>query len=467
MSTPNTSIGDAGKRGPSPSLAEILRLLHEKTMHPAFVRGVALAVVMAGILVTEAILHFRAADAASQRATTALTLASELRARAERELNSVLYLSSGIVAYLTVRHAQMDSDEVRRLLAAVYSRGRHIRNLALAEEYRIAYVHPLAGNEQAIGVDYRNLPAQWPSVQRAVASRNVILTGPVKLVQGGTGLIYRTPVLIGDRYWGILSSVIDIPSLCEAVFKDMLGHEMDVAIRIEDDGGTGGGMLWGKPELLDDPQAVRIEAPMPNGRWLYAVRLPGGNGSQATWAMRWLGWILAILAGLGVSTVLRQRRELSLLAGFDSLTGLPNRRLFDDRLEQSIRRHARNGIGQVAAIFLDLNDFKQINDQYGHKSGDAVLQIVAARIREEVRLGDTVSRWAGDEFALIIEDATENHVAYLVNRLHQRIALPIDLKGATLTVEAAIGAAFYPDETASSAELLELADQRMYENKAG
>ena len=465
VSNPDTRSDDETGRYPTGSVNGFAQRVHEKSMTVGFALCAAALVFLVAVSSTETILHFRAAESASQKASAALAFASELRARTDRELNSVLYLGSGIVGYLAVRHDQTDADEFNRILAAVYGYGRHIRNLALAVGYRITYVHPLAGNAQAIGRDYRELAAQWPSVRRAIESRSVVLTGPVMLVQGGTGLIYRVPVFVGDQYWGILSTVIDIPSLQEAAFKGLDSEHFEFAIRIEEEGGTGGGMLWGKQELLTDPGAVLLEAPMPNGRWIYGVRATQSSSNALNWAIRSLGWILALLAGLSVVTVLRQRRELSRLAGFDSLTDLPNRRLFDDRLEQSLRRYERNGIGLVAVVFLDLNGFKSINDRYGHTVGDRVLQTVAARIREQVRLGDTVSRWAGDEYALIVEDTSENHVDQLIERLHHRIEAPFELDGLTLTVSAAIGAAYYPDEAATSAELLELADQRMYENK--
>lgn len=435
-------------------------------MSTGFALSVALLVFVAAVSATETILHFRAAEASSQRASAAMAFASELRARTDRELNSVLYLSSGLVGFLAVHHQEADSDELNRILASVYRYGHHIRNLALAVGYRITYVYPRIGNEQAIGSDYRNLAEQWPSVQRAIISRSVVLTGPVRLVQGGTGLIYRAPVFVEDNYWGMLSTVIDIPSLQEAAFRSMDNRHFEFAVHVEAEDGVGGGILWGKPELLNDGKAVRLETPMPNGRWIYAVRAIDHSRHMLNWAIRALGWILATLASVSVVMVLRQRRELSRQAGFDSLTDLPNRRLFDDRLEQSLRRHERNGIGLVAVVFLDINDFKRINDRYGHHMGDRVLQTVATRIREEVRVGDTVSRWAGDEYAVIIEDTSEQHVTQLIERLHRRIALPLDLEGATLTIEAAIGAAFYPDEAGSANAILELADQRMYDNKA-
>jgi len=94
-----------------------------------------------------------------------------------------------------------------------------------------------------------------------------------------------------------------------------------------------------------------------------------------------------------------------------------------------------------------------------------VLSKVAARVRDEVRIGDTVARWAGDEFAVIIEEASEVQVAQLVQRLRRRIAGSFEVDGTTLGVTASIGAAFYPAEAATAAELLELADQRMFADK--
>ena len=466
MSTRDAGSEDGDLRRPRVLWGDFIQKMHERSMTRSFALAIALLVFVAAIAATETILHFRAAEAGSQRAGAALAFASELRARTDRELNSVLYLGSGMVGFLAVHNKQTDREEFNRILASVYRYGRHIRNLALAVGYRVTYVYPQAGNEQIIGRDYRELPAQWPSVQRAVSSRSVVLTGPVNLVQGGTGLIYRAPVFIGNSYWGMLSTVIDIPSLQAAAFKAMNSEHYEFAVRIDADNGGDGGILWGSAVLFTDPGAVTLEAPMPNGRWIYAVRAIDKSNPALNWAIRGLGWILATLASLSVVTVLRQRRDLSRQAGFDSLTELPNRHLFDDRLEQSLRRHGRSGCGLVATVFIDINDFKLINDRYGHTVGDRVLQTVAARVREQVRLGDTVSRWAGDEFVVIIEDTSESHVAQLIERLHGAIEAPFVVDGSTLTVSAAIGAAFYPDEAGTAIELLVLADQRMYESKS-
>ena len=439
--------------------------MRERSMGRAFGLWVSVGVVLALIVSTEVLLAYRASDASSDRHATTLTFASELRARADRELNSVLYLSSGLAGYFVVRHEKIDRREINAILEAVYAQARHIRNLAVAVGYRTAFVYPLVGNEQVLGRDYRNIPGQWPIINRAIETGGGVLTGPVELVQGGTALIYRVPIFVKDRYWGLLSTVIDMPSFQEAAFRGLEAERFEFAIRSVESLPSAGGLLWGDEALFSDPAAIRMEAEVPGGKWIYAVRSNQADDGFMHWAIRVFGWLFASLAGFCVFTVLRQRNELARHAGVDGLTELPNRRLFDDRLEQSIRRQARAGCGQIAVLFIDLDHFKPINDLYGHKLGDRVLRIVARRIRDEVRMADTVARWGGDEFVVVVEDADEALVAQLIERLRQQIAVPFSIKGVTLSVGAAIGAAFYPAEAASAEPLLELADQRMFADK--
>ena len=445
--------------------SKLVRTIQEKSMTRSFAYAVAmLALVVVGFL-TEMLGNYRAAEIDHERAARALAFASELRARSDRELNAALYLASGVVGYLVVRHKELDSWEVDEILAAVHARAQHIRNFTIAVGTRISYVYPLAGNEAVIDKDYRDLTAQWPTVKLAIETNKVVLTGPVNLVQGGVGLIYRAPIFVEGEYWGMLSTVIDIPALQQAAFAALEKEPFDFSIRAEENVGSGGGLLWGQPDLFAAPDAVLLEAVIPSGKWIYAVRASDQGSSLLVWAIRGAGWTLAVLIAFCVLIVLRQRIALARIAGYDSLTELPNRRLFDDRLEQAIRRQMRHGDHQVATVFVDLNDFKPINDRFGHKIGDRVLRKVAERLRDEVRIGDTVSRWAGDEFALIVEEATPEAVNLLIERLREQVAEPFEADGHPLAVTAAFGVAYYPAEASGSALLLELADRRMYEDK--
>ena len=119
-----------------------------------------------------------------------------LRSSVDRELNSLLFISNGLASYLSVYKDELDENKINAILEDLWSRAKHVRNLGVAVGYRFKYVYPIAGNERVIGVDLHSLPKQWPKVKMAVDTRQGILDGPLDLIQGGSGIIYRYPVFI-------------------------------------------------------------------------------------------------------------------------------------------------------------------------------------------------------------------------------------------------------------------------------
>ncbi|WP_177187783.1 diguanylate cyclase domain-containing protein [Formivibrio citricus] len=426
----------------------------------------AALVFLAIVLSTEVLLHFHEREAISERRAASLAFASQLRARVDRELNAVLYLSSGLSSYLVVRHQQLNQREMRDILATLHGNSRHIRNFSVAIGHKVAYVHPLVGNEKIVGIDYREITAQWPAIKLAIESAKGTLTGPVQLLQGGTAFIYRTPILVNGQYWGLLSTVIDSHSFFDAAFREIDSERYEFAIRSGNASSAETNAIWGDMALFSDSTATRLEVEVPNGKWFFAVRPRQASGtSMLVWIIRIMGWLLALLSSVGVGALLRQRSELARHAGFDSLTNLPNRRLFDDRLDQAIRRHTRNENQQIGILFIDLDDFKEINDRYGHKVGDITLRTTALRIHDEVRISDTVARWGGDEFVVIIEEADADLMNQLTERLRQHVGKPFEAEGKIIEIAASFGSALYPGDASTLASLLELADQRMYTEK--
>ena len=316
MSAPRKARETPAKPSPMLRPDRFVQSLREKSMSARF-----------------ALLRFRAADMASQRSAATVAFASELRARADRELNSVLYLASGIVGYLVVRHDHLGPDEINRILGTVHVFGRHVRNFSIAVGHRISYMYPIEGNEQALDRDYREIPDQWPAVKAAIDSRAGVLTGPVSLVQGDSALICRIPIRLEGQYWGLLSTVIDMPSFEEAVFKGLDTARFEFAIRGDEQHRAGSDMFFGSPQLFSDPSA---------GCWPCAGRRETAPGRSPSSSSTWTA-----------------------------------------------------------------------SSRSGHKFGDAMLRKVAARIQEEMRLGDTVARWAGDEFAILLEDASASHAEQL------------------------------------------------------
>ena len=157
--------------------------------------------------------------------------------------------------------------------------------------------------------------------------------------------------------------------------------------------------------------------------------------------------------------------ELESLAGQDALTGLANRRIFTDRLAHAIERAARTD-SPLALIYIDLDEFKALNDNHGHDAGDELLQQVAARLKLCVRTADTVCRWGGDEFAVIAEAADAAQAGVLVQRIVVALAEPFVLRDASsIDVSASVGLAQYPGDAADAQALLHNADADMYRAK--
>ncbi len=152
-------------------------------------------------------------------------------------------------------------------------------------------------------------------------------------------------------------------------------------------------------------------------------------------------------------------------AHHDFLTGLPNRKLFNDRVSQAILSAARN-MKKVAVLFLDLDGFKHINDSLGHSIGDRVLQSIAKRLVDSVRGSDTVSRQGGDEFVVLLSEVEDSEgVAITARRLLQVGAEPHTIDQHDLYVTACIGVSIYPDDGLDVETLIKNADTAMYQAK--
>lgn len=149
-------------------------------------------------------------------------------------------------------------------------------------------------------------------------------------------------------------------------------------------------------------------------------------------------------------------------ANFDPLTGLPNRHMLQDRLDREIKKTQRTGL-QMAIMFIDLDRFKEVNDTLGHSMGDILLKEAANRLASCVRAADTVARFGGDEFVMVVGDLLEtSHVERIAQEILLKVATPFQLENEVTYISASIGITMYPVDAASIDALLKNADQAMY-----
>ena len=159
------------------------------------------------------------------------------------------------------------------------------------------------------------------------------------------------------------------------------------------------------------------------------------------------------------------KAELVRAARYDELTGLPNRCLFQDRIRSAVARCVRKQ-RPMAVLYIDIDDFKQVNDSLGHATGDLLLREVARRLQLCVRETDTVARLGGDEFVVLLEDVqTPEDAKTVADKIRDATSHPIDVDGRVLRILASIGFALYPEHGQDVEQLLKHADEAMYTDK--
>lgn len=261
---------------------------------------------------------------------------------------------------------------------------------------------------------------------------------------------------------------------------ELLAHELntsDEALSCEDLFDRVGGAAEGFLDVIDiGNEKCLVESPI--SHIPHVLMMPIKNGHQ-TVGLLTLGFAhpgevsedivqsartfserLSVAAGK-----LEADQKLYHQAHHDPLTHLPNRVLLAKHTEHAILRADRNG-SVTALLLADLDGFKHINDSLGHEAGDKLLQICAKRLRENLRASDTVARYGGDEFILLLPDLDQEtaveDVFSIINKLQHVFHKPIDLLGRMVLIDFSVGVAFYPNDASSFNDLLKMADTAMY-----
>ena len=330
--------------------------------------------------------------------------AGELRARLLNELNGTLHLASGLAAYLQSRDGAIDETALQPWIEGLIRQSRHIRNIALAPDNRISYVYPLAGNEGAMGLYYPDNALQWPSVQRAINTRQPVLDGPIQLRQGGQGLAYRVPVFLDDgRYWGLISTVIDTSSLLRELPAAARGMQLEIALfsRPYDESALPmlGSAAWRATAHS------QLQLPVPGGQWLLLARSTAADTVSMLW-LRALAWLLSLFIGGLLLLMLRSAR-------------LQQRAR--QALDESRQRFAQAFVTapQGMALLTPQGHWLAVNQQFCHLLG---------RSAGDLRQGDLLSLIAEDarlQASANLEIA-RTHPQQWESRLNDAFGQPID-----------------------------------------
>ena len=419
------------------------------------------------------LLYYADAKARLEATGNVRSALGEARDEIDRRLETALAVPETLAAVIATEE-HIDKRAFEAIAARLVRANPSIRNVALAPGGVITAVHPLKGNEAALGLRYADVPAQYGAVLHAIESRRTVIAGPIALVQGGTGLVSRTPVFLrGDggrdtRYWGIVSLAVDVEPLFVDIRRIADHNDLAIAVRRADPGQAVGATFFGDPAVFAR-RPVSMYYPLPGGgRWeLGAMPRTGWATVRAVpMYVRVPLHLLAVLVGWFVWTLFAGRGRDRMLAGHDMLTGLLNRTSFNQRFDEALLQTRPRS---CALVLIDLDRFKPVNDRYGHRAGDVVLQQIGARLQQVVRGTDTAYRLGGDEFALLlqVEHGTRElfqHVERAVALIREPVVLPDRQR---VSVGASTGVAEFPsgDEPERASDVFDRADRALYRCK--
>ena len=361
--------------------------------------------------------------------------------------------------------------------------------------YPIVFMEPMPpGSEDVLGLDVESVPFLKQAMTESLQRRVPVASHPFRLVEGNLAYVVFCPILqtfrsddsplaITTQDELVVDMVIDAGKLAEPVKFPIF------------DGGTG--IVHHKDFRPDDPQgqllaiAGKIRSPIETAifpSFVYQKSLATMGEPFSLVVKRQVGWsdlslgllslmgMLSLISSLMLVAYLRSRQQgmalqvenqkrLWQLANYDALTGLPGRALLMDRLGQLLARMRRQE-KHLAVMFLDIDNFKQVNDTYGHEVGDQLLKFVAASLHAVIRGGDTAARMSGDEFIILIESVENEQVLEAVcHKIQQKLYDGFLVEGQLIRVQASIGIAMFPEDGDSPEALIKQADIRMYADK--
>ena len=356
-----------------------------------------------------------------------------------------------------------------------------VRSIVMRADGRLlgVYPHSLAGQARALA----NRPEMVKARNGHYTYSNVLSTS------SGNVIMVAVPFIApgGRRVWAGSITVGQISALAKGYLTSALGLSEGSAFLIDSSRvaiASTGGVAPGT--VLNDSAFAALKGntgtlngydyatyPVPNTTWRVAFQAPTAvllapltSTRHAAWQL-FSAFALAMLCVVGLAALaLRSSRRLAHERLHDGLTGLPNRALFINHTERALAAVRTRG-GELAALFIDLDRFKEVNDTHGHAVGDTVLTLVAKRLIEAVRSCDVVGRLGGDEFLILCLDLVDHEQGIeIAQRVQQVLAAPYEVGRFTLTVDCSIGIAFYAGEGRLDAgNLIHYADVAMYQAK--
>jgi len=422
---------------------------------------------------------------------------SNVAALLSSAMNVRLNLTSSLSAFVITRK-KFSATQFDSFASMLKKDLKGVMSLQLAPNSIVTYITDLKQNKQAIGHDLLADSNRRVIALKSIREHSYIISGPVKLIQGGRAIVARRPIYFHppkstrEQFWGFATVLIDIDLLLEDTMVTSLLEDFNVAIRGKNGLGAAGDVFYGEQSVFNTATAL-ASINLPNASWQIAVT-PKPNSRANGFIHSFWYWVIvsifSALASLITYSIVDRPRQLKHkvaqataalrneinnrkeaekkvrhMALHDPLTGLPNRRLFDELGKKTLAIAKRESTS-LAILFIDIDGFKNVNDCHGHYFGDTLLQMIAKRLLAQVRDPDIVARFGGDEFVILLTNNCDLEGANKVSeKIIQAISVPFEHAGIVAKVGVSIGISLYPEHGPTMEHLVQESDSAMYHAK--
>lgn len=382
-------------------------------------------------------------------------------------LNSYLYDTEILEMFIIINNGSMKNfDYVSRRL---FHEDKVLRAVQLAPKGIVTESYPLVGNQRGF-VNLLTDPSRKKDAIYSKETGNMIISGPVKLFQGGRGLIARKPIFIKDKnnneqFWGFSIVVLNFDELLKATNLEKLGYEgySYKLTKLNPNSNNTQTVIENINSSFLDP--LKLNFTISNDKWVLYLKPNFGWNRKCMFYLRYtVGLALSSLVGLLVYTFLRinnQRKEMQHISITDHLTKLNNGRNFEEIMDHLIEWDRSFSI-----FYFDLNDFKIINDTFGHHIGDLFLIEIARRIKEVLPSNGTAFRIGGDEFSAILKGPCTQEVCEdLIDKIKSTVSAPFKAEDSIVTPSISCGYSISPYHGKDKEILIRTADKKMYNDK--
>ncbi len=348
----------------------------------------------------------------------------------------------------------------------------------LAPNGIVSYIFPLKGNEGAMGHNLLNDKRRDDGALKAVQSRKVTFVGPIKLIQNGKyAVIARKPifrVINGEeKFWGFTIALMLVDDILPPEIRNLEKKGYLIKLEGDDPDSTQKPLLY-ISDNWKNKDDVSMQVEVPNGKWtltLEHARLPNKYYDPFRKTVFFVAIGISIYIFVQQFLLQKKQREILLLnekltelSMKDELTGAGNRRAGMQLLEYQVKQSKRYN-QKLSIAMIDIDYFKQVNDEYGHASGDSVLRHLSSILKSSLRKSDSIFRLGGDEFLVIFPQTELENCALAINKMNQYVKNhPYRFDKTTLPLSLSIGIAELTEKE-SIESLLHRVDIKLYEAK--